>query len=129
MAGESTAPKQRTPKPAAERREKPKKERAAKDTLPGLPKEATAAEDGEDILHPGLFDLLREWRREEARSQGVPTYIVLKQKALIGIANTVPSDRRALSRIAGIGPRFIERYADAVLALTAEYREENTEEA
>lgn len=129
VAGESTAPKQRTPKPAAERRERPKKERAAKDTLPGLPEEATAAEDGEDILHPGLFDLLREWRREEARSQGVPAYIVLKQKALIGIANTVPSDRRALSRIAGIGPRFIERYADAVLALTAEYREENTEEA
>lgn len=51
-------------------------------------------EVSEDILHPRLYSALRNWRNEEAKRQGLPAYAILHQKAILGIANTLPTGSR-----------------------------------
>jgi superfamily II DNA helicase RecQ len=77
----------------------------------------TAPEGKDDILNPQLFELLREWRHKLATEQGVPAYVVATQKALIGIANTLPSSTAQLADIKGVGPAFIEKYGAQALRI------------
>ena len=64
-----------------------------------------------------LFESLREWRLRAAA--GKPAYTVANNRTLQGIAASRPGDRADLARIHGVGPAFIERYADEVLELIA----------
>ena len=67
-----------------------------------------------------LYGRLREWRLGTATAQGVPAYVVFTDATLIALAERRPSDSTAqLSDIAGIGPRKLGLYGDAVLALIA----------
>lgn len=76
----------------------------------------------EDILHPDLYQILRQWRKEEAASMNLPVYTVLHQKALLGIANTLPTDGRQLLTIPGIGKKVAERYGAKLLEIVNDYR-------
>ena len=75
-----------------------------------------------DILHPELYNRLRTWRNREAERLKLPAYTVLQQKALLGIANTLPTSSRELLAIPGIGNKVLERYGAALLELVDEYR-------
>ncbi len=65
----------------------------------------------------GLLQTLKAWRRDEARSQGVPAYVILHDSTLAEIARTRPRDLEALAGLGGIGARKLERYGDALLRL------------
>src|SRR6478672_6508952 len=67
-----------------------------------------------------LLDRLRSWRRDEARDQQVPAYVVFTDATLTAIAEHRPADRAALVGIPGIGARKLDRYGAAVLALVAD---------
>jgi len=67
-----------------------------------------------------LLDRLRSWRRDEARDQQVPAYVVFTDATLTAIAEQRPSDRAALVGIPGIGARKLDRYGAAVLALVTD---------
>lgn len=67
----------------------------------------------------GFFEQLREWRRAQAATQGVPAYVVFTDATLIAIAEQLPSDIESLSSIPGVGPAKLEAYAQEVLALVA----------
>jgi ATP-dependent DNA helicase RecQ len=67
----------------------------------------------------GLFDRLKEWRRAEARGQGVPAYVIFHDATLAEIARRRPEDLAALAGIAGLGARKLERYGAALLELLA----------
>jgi ATP-dependent DNA helicase RecQ len=72
------------------------------------------------ILAPadaGLLQTLKAWRRDEARSQGVPAYVILHDSTLAEIARTRPRDLEALAGLGGIGAKKLERYGDALLQL------------
>lgn len=56
------------------------------------------------------------WRKGEAESQDVPTYIVLPNATLEAIARENPQTLEALDAIKGIGPTRRERYGEAILA-------------
>ena len=56
-----------------------------------------------DILHPGLYSALVAWRRSEATARNVPAYVVLQQKALLGISNLLPQDLPSLLRVPYFG--------------------------
>ncbi|MDH6357158.1 HRDC domain-containing protein [Parabacteroides sp. PF5-9] len=75
-----------------------------------------------DILHPQLYQSIREWRNELASRKGVPVYTILQQKALIGITNTLPSSSRELLAINGIGKKVLEVYGKELLELVDKYK-------
>jgi len=64
-----------------------------------------------------LFERLKAWRAEQARAQSVPPYVVFHDATLSAIAAAQPRDLGALSGIAGIGAKKLERYGPALLEL------------
>lgn len=75
-----------------------------------------------DILHPALYNMLRGWRNEEAKRQGLPAYTILHQKALIGIANALPSTSKEMLAVPGIGKKVLERYGALLLEMVDKFR-------
>ena len=84
---------------------------------------ATAIEIPSDLLHPELYRRLIVWRNTEATRLGVPVYIDIQQKALLGISNLLPSDKKALVRIPYFGKKGVEKYGDSILEMVRVYRE------
>ena len=64
-----------------------------------------------------LLSQLKSWRMEQARIQSVPPYVVFHDSTLSAIAAARPRDLDALSTIAGIGVKKLERYGPALLKL------------
>ena len=64
-----------------------------------------------------LFERLREWRIRVAGAQKVPAYVVFTDATLAAIAERLPAKAEDLVAIAGIGPRKLGMYGEAVLAL------------
>ena len=68
-----------------------------------------------------LLDRLKEWRRNEAQSQGVPAYVILHDSSLTEMAGLRPASDDALAQIGGIGAKKLERYGAALIKLIAEH--------
>jgi DNA helicase-2/ATP-dependent DNA helicase PcrA len=65
-----------------------------------------------------LLAKLIEWRRERARADGVPAYVVADNKTLAAIAVRRPSDAEGLLAVPGIGQRKVATYGPDILAIT-----------
>jgi DNA helicase-2/ATP-dependent DNA helicase PcrA len=87
--------------------------RAAERQQPARRPVAAPAGDGP------LFERLKTWRRERAKADGVPAYVVFHDATLAAIAEEQPSNRAALASVSGVGPTKLERYADEVLEIVA----------
>jgi ATP-dependent DNA helicase RecQ len=84
---------------------------------------ATLTIDAE--VDASLLARLKEWRREQARLQGVPPYVVFHDRTLVEVAARQPRDLDALAQLSGIGAAKLERYGEALLAVvTTSCREE-----
>jgi DNA helicase-2/ATP-dependent DNA helicase PcrA len=70
-------------------------------------------------LDEELLGRLREWRLGIAAAQGVPAYVVFTDATVTALAERRPSAIEHLVDIAGIGPRKLGLYGEAVLALVA----------
>jgi DNA helicase II / ATP-dependent DNA helicase PcrA len=66
-----------------------------------------------------VFDALRAWRRDRARADGVPAYVVFHDRTLEEIARRRPRSGAELASIPGIGTAKLERYGADVLAVVA----------
>jgi ATP-dependent DNA helicase RecQ len=97
----------RLPPPAVDRRRERRRAGAAA---------AADAADGD------LLAALKAWRRDLARAQGVPPYVVFHDRTLVEIAARNPATREELSVVSGIGRAKLERHGDAVLALLRMHR-------
>lgn len=75
-----------------------------------------------DILHPELYNRLVKWRNAEAADLGVPVYLVLRQQAILGISNLLPTDTASLLCIPYLGKKGVDKYGDAILQMVEEYR-------
>ena len=64
-----------------------------------------------------LADRLRAWRRERAKADEVPPYVVFNDRTLAALATQRPRSRGELLAIDGIGPTKLERYGDDLLGL------------
>ena len=64
-----------------------------------------------------LFEALKVWRLGAAA--GKPAYTVAHNRTLEAIAASRPTELGALGRIHGIGPAFLDRHGNEVLALVA----------
>ncbi len=85
--------------------------------------EPAKLEISSDLLHPELFEELRAWRNAKAVAANLPAYTVLQQKALIGIANTLPSVPKELLRIPYMGKKTVQLYAEEILSIVEKYKE------
>jgi ATP-dependent DNA helicase RecQ len=94
----------RLPPPAKERRRPTAGEGTGSRPLQDLPEEAQAC-----------FERLRRWRLEQARSQGVPPYVVFHDRTLVEIASRPPANLAELSAVAGVGQAKLDRYGESLL--------------
>jgi ATP-dependent DNA helicase RecQ len=62
-----------------------------------------------------LREFLREWRRETAKVQNVPAYVVMHDTTLDAICRAHPTSVRELLLITGIGERKAELYGRQIL--------------
>jgi len=96
---------------------------------PALLKEAVRARPG-PIGEPQavpqgpipLFDMLSNWRLEEARRQGVQPFRIIQLQVLHRIAARRPRTLDALLAVKGIGPRRLDTYGEAILDVINAYQ-------
>jgi ATP-dependent DNA helicase RecQ len=72
---------------------------------------------------PDLREYLREWRRDIAREQGVPAFVVLHDATLEEICRQNPASIEGLLNITGIGERKAQTYGEGILLALQSYRE------
>ena len=70
-----------------------------------------------DEIDPEIFERLRSWRGDQARSQEVPAYVVLHNSHLEEISRRKTKIVHELGAIKGIGLRRAARYGEEILAL------------
>ncbi|MFK8050777.1 MAG: RQC domain-containing protein, partial [Halioglobus sp.] len=83
-------------------------------------KKQTKTQLSEDI-DVGLWEALRECRREFAEEQGVPPYVIFHDRALQEMCITVPQSLSQFSDISGVGERKLEKYGPAFLSVINEH--------
>ena len=105
-------------------RPKPKKARGDRSVVPQLDEVraqlARARPDGATTVveaDAGLFAALVEWRRNLARSSGVPAFVIFHDTTLRAVAASKPEDPDALLAVPGIGQVKAQRHGEAVLDL------------
>ncbi len=65
----------------------------------------------------GLLGSLQLWRRDRAKADGVPAYVVAHDAMLSTIAAEKPSSLAALRRIKGMGPVKLDQYGPEILEI------------
>ncbi len=92
--------------------------RAGERSRDGRPSLAlTTAAGAEAEAEAELVAALKTWRREQAREQGVPPYVVFHDRTLVELAARRPAHLSDLAQVSGIGSAKLERYGEAVLAV------------
>ncbi len=67
----------------------------------------------------GVFETMRVWRAQLAKSEGVPPYVILSNRELKAIVQARPQTKSALLSIDGIGRQRLERHGEAMLEALA----------
>ncbi|WP_195476866.1 HRDC domain-containing protein [Bacteroides finegoldii] len=78
-----------------------------------------------DILYPELYRTLSEWRAAKAREVSLPAYIIMQQKALMGIVNLLPDTPEALEAIPYFGAKGVQKYGLEILGIIRKFVKEN----
>ena len=69
-----------------------------------------------DDINVGLWEALRECRRELAEEQGVPPYVIFHDSTLVEMCSIVPKTLDDFSKLSGVGERKLMKYGEAFLA-------------
>lgn len=72
---------------------------------------------GSGSVDSATAERLRSWRLDQARSQGVPAYVVFNDRTLEALASLKPTTTEALLDVPGIGPAKLDAYGDELLDL------------
>ena len=65
----------------------------------------------------GLLEILKTWRLDQARSKGVPAYVIVNNRALEEISISKPQTKEELLAINGIGKAKLNKYGDTLLSI------------
>lgn len=66
----------------------------------------------------GLFNLLRDWRSQRCKKDGVPPYVVFTNRQLAEIVKKRPQSIAELTAIDGVGKAKADKYAEEVLKIS-----------
>ncbi|MDZ4674482.1 MAG: ATP-dependent DNA helicase RecQ [Gemmatimonadota bacterium] len=64
-----------------------------------------------------LLRACQRWRATVAAEQGVPEWRVATDRLLHQVVLAAPTSRDALARVPGVGPRFLLKHAESILAI------------
>ncbi len=81
------------------------------------PKAATASPAELNPTQSALDTRLRDWRKEQAHSIGLPSFFIFSDTVLRDIVLAAPASLTELRSIRGLGPDKLERFGPAVLEL------------
>jgi DNA helicase-2/ATP-dependent DNA helicase PcrA len=70
-----------------------------------------------DAGERALLQALQRWRRDRARQDAVPAYVVAHDAMLFAIAEARPKSISALARVKGMGPAKLDRYGTDILEI------------
>jgi hypothetical protein len=73
------------------------------------------------ILHPDLFQALKDWRNNKAQELEVLHFQILHQKTLLDLSNVLPQSAAALKRVKGIGRKKAQIYGEELLEMITSY--------
>jgi hypothetical protein len=76
-----------------------------------------------NIPHPELYKSLRQWRDSLAEEWGVPVYLVLAQKSILELIQSLPSNLLELEGIKGLGKTRIKQYGQQIIEIIDNYCE------
>jgi GTPase SAR1 family protein len=121
------ATKKKETEPESKNRElrEARRKKAPKSARPAVKPETEKVEKVEvssDIDHPELYLALVRWRNVMAIKTGLPVYTVLRQKAILGIVNTLPVTNDALERIPFCGKKVLNKYGDDIIRMVEAYK-------
>ena len=92
-------------------------------TQPETPRQPKAKTIAMPAVDEALRDYLREWRRNTARAQDSPAFVVMHDTTLEEICRRQPSSLPELLRITGIGTRKAELYGAGILKALEDFRQ------
>ena len=78
-----------------------------------------------EAVEPGLFEALRNLRRQLAAERGVPPYILFNDATLRDMARVRPGSADALLNVRGVGERKLADLGQRFLELISNYCREN----
>lgn len=61
--------------------------------------------------------ILKDWRRDYAKENDIPAFIVFSDKTLVDLANKNPKNKSELQSVYGFGPAKVEALGDKILSL------------
>src|ERR1700687_937529 len=116
-AREETAPPKRSR--SKSRRAEQRRQMIDVTTRPVRPVERERAQDSigkvATNIDPELREYLREWRRETAKQQNTPAFVVMHDTTLDEICRIRPRSLPALLHVSGIGERKAELYGQQII--------------
>ncbi len=80
---------------------------------------------GELEFNPELFAILRALRKELAEKAQVPPFVIFGDMSLQEMSFYFPQDKKAFSKIIGVGAKKLEQFADIFLKSITEFTQEN----
>ncbi len=89
---------------------------AAKTSTKEKPSEAWRESLSEHEM--GLFNILRDWRSQRCKKEGVPPYVVFTNQQLADIVKRRPQTISELTQIEGVGKSKTLKYGEDVLAIS-----------
>ena len=98
--------------------------KASIDTVSVKKKKATAEFKDVDTVYPLLYARLKKWRKEEGDEQDVPLFQVASNKTLQAIANSLPTNTKALKKVKGVGKVTLNKYGNEILEIVGQYMDE-----
>ena len=66
-----------------------------------------------------VLESLKKWRRERAKADGMPAFVVFHDSTLEQIARSKPVSIEELASVSGVGPTKLERYGDELIEVLA----------
>lgn len=74
-----------------------------------------------DSKNPKLVKLLTRWRASKAKELSLPAYTIISQKALLGIADALPTTGKSLLKVSGMGTTTVAKYGMEIVQMVEDY--------
>lgn len=104
---------------------KPKRVKVVDDKAINGEDTLSVEESYETPLSRELYDTLVAWRKEKSDEEKMPAYIIMHNKVLKLLSESMPSDFDQLSTIKGMGKHKIDTYGPELLSIIINFMEEN----